>query len=183
MFSRWATGSLLIVTWLRLYRVTGGGLGLPFELDLRNGDVGGDNEWEAAVSFLALEKPLLPGDARKYMINMQSTVPTRIVIGLAFLSRTGPSGRAIEDLFQDVSRDECVVFLCIKLTPSHLDWSCRRDGQISLEFDVTVGKGSQTTDIHSSRTDSWRPAQCPVGLEENTVNLSSNGPGVVGAGV
>lgn len=76
--------------------MTGGGIRFPpadFSLPLRNGDVGGERGFEAALSFRAFDEPasILDGENIKNNIKMHNTTPTIIVSGLERRSdRTGP---------------------------------------------------------------------------------------------
>jgi hypothetical protein len=66
---------------------------LDFSFCFRNGDVGGDSGFEAALAFRNLEESVseLEGVNRKTSMTMHSTTPTRTVRGFRCLTeRAGP---------------------------------------------------------------------------------------------
>jgi len=75
--------------------MTGGGFGLPPDVDCRKGEVGGDRGCNAAVALREAEKSDVEDPRRKYRMKMQSAAPTARVVGLVFFRRTGPMVRAM----------------------------------------------------------------------------------------
>ena len=66
---------------------------LDFSFSFRNGEVGGDKGFDAALAFRNCEaaESALEGDSRKTMITIHNTTPTTIVIGFVRRNdRTGP---------------------------------------------------------------------------------------------